>query len=291
MSARVVVIGDAMLDVIVRPLGPVAPTSDTPSRIRISRGGSAANIAVALARSCAVTYVGVVGDDETGAMFARDLEHAGVVARLHVVPGSTGVVVAMVDSDGQRAMMSDRGVNPELSMDHVHEVLSGRFDHLHVSGYTVLDAATRHVASAALRLARDRGASTSVDACSVAPLERMGADEFLGAIGRVTMLFSNEEEALALSREGDVESASQRLSSLVDEVVITRGPLGALVRRGSEYWLAHSRNVEVLDTTGAGDAATGAYVAARLGGSACDEALELAMASAAQVVGHLGASD
>lgn len=290
MRTRVVVVGDAMLDVIVRPLGRVAPTSDTPSRVRISRGGSAANMAVALARHHDVVYVGAVGDDEPGAMFTRDLERSGVLARLEVVRGSTGVVVARVDHDGQRAMMTDRGVNPELSLRHVHEVLAEPFDHLHVSGYTVLDDVTRHVASAALEMSRDRGASTSVDACSVAPLERVGADAFLHAIGRVSMFFSNDEEALVLARESDVDAASQRLARIVDELVITRGARGALVLRGDDHWSARSKDVAVLDTTGAGDAATGAYLAARLQGVECAAALELAMASAATVVGHLGAS-
>ncbi|MHB1208455.1 MAG: carbohydrate kinase family protein [Acidimicrobiales bacterium] len=291
MSPRIVVIGDAMLDVIVRPLGPVAATSDTPSRVRISRGGSAANMAVTLARHHDVTYVGVVGDDESGAMFTRDLERAGVRAKLEVVSGSTGVVVALVDRDGQRAMMTDRGVNCELSLDHVRDALVEHFDHLHVSGYTVLDDATRGIATAALDLSRARGASTSVDACSLAPLEKLGAAVFLHAIGRVTMLFSNEEEALALAHETDVEVASERLAEAVDELVVTRGANGALVRRGDDHWFARAKVVDVLDTTGAGDAATGSYLAARLRGSQCGDALELAMASAATVVGHLGASD
>ncbi|MHB1087638.1 MAG: carbohydrate kinase family protein [Acidimicrobiales bacterium] len=290
MRSRIVVIGDAMLDVIVVPLDRVAPTSDTPSRVRISRGGSAANMAVTLAHHHDVTYVGAVGDDEPGAMFTRDLERTGVLARLALVSGPTGVVVALVDQDGQRAMMTDRGVNAELSLRHVRAALAAPFDHLHVSGYTVLDEATRHVASAALEISRERGASTSVDACSVAPLERLGADAFLHAIGRVTMLFANEEEALVLAREGDIDAASQRLARVVDELVITRGANGALVIRGDDHWSARSRDVAVLDTTGAGDAATGAYLAARLRGAACSEALDLAMASAATVVGHLGAS-
>ena len=45
---RILVIGDVMLDVVVKPMTAVAPTSDTPARIRLSRGGSAANMAVAL---------------------------------------------------------------------------------------------------------------------------------------------------------------------------------------------------------------------------------------------------
>ena len=47
MTPRVVVVGDAMLDVVVRPSASVAPTSDTPSRVRVGRGGAAANLAVA----------------------------------------------------------------------------------------------------------------------------------------------------------------------------------------------------------------------------------------------------
>lgn len=289
MSSRVVVIGDAMLDVIVRPLAPRAPTSDTPSRIRITRGGSAANMAVTLGARHDVHYVGAVGDDEAGALFARELEVAGVTPLLEILAGSTGVVVALIDDDGQRAMMTDRGVNSLLSMESVLGALADRFDHLHVSGYTVLDEATRDIATTALALSRSRGASTSVDACSAAPLATLGADAFLRAIGRVTMLFANEEEALLLASTTDLDAAGERLTEFADEVLITRGVLGAQVLRGTGRWSASSKDVVVVDTTGAGDAATGAYLGARLVGTECGEALALAMETAADVVGGLGA--
>ena len=74
---RVLVVGDAMLDVVVRPLGPLAPTSDTPARVRLGRGGAAANLAVALAAADAsvqVEYAAAVGDDAAGELFRRELE-------------------------------------------------------------------------------------------------------------------------------------------------------------------------------------------------------------------------
>jgi sugar/nucleoside kinase (ribokinase family) len=288
MTKRIVVIGDAMLDVVVRPEEPLAPTSDTKSKVRFSRGGSAANMAVALGAHHDVVYVGVVGNDEPGEMFARDLEDAGIGAELQVEEGSTGVVVAIVADDGQRAMMTDRGVNSLLSIDTVNDALSGHFDHLHVSGYTILDDATRPVAASALETARARGASTSVDACSVGPLAMLGAVEFLESAGHVTMLFANEEEALLLSGADDVKGAGAALRVAGDEVVITRGTNGAVVARGNDEWTQLSRNVEIVDTTGAGDAATGAYLSARLNGLDCDESLRLAMESASSVVGGLG---
>lgn len=243
---------------------------------------------VVLAARHDVVYVGVVGDDEPGEMFTRDLTGAGVSARLQVAPGPTGVVVAVVAGDGERAMMTDRGVNSLLSWDTVAAALAEHFDHLHVSGYTVLDDATRPVASAALGVARARGASTSLDVCSVGPLTRLGASEFLKSAGRVTILFANEEEALLLAGASGIEAAGPRLRAVADEVVITRGGHGATVFHDDEVLSRPSKGVEVVDTTGAGDAATGAYLSARLNGMDCEQALIEAMEIASTVVRGLG---
>jgi sugar/nucleoside kinase (ribokinase family) len=116
----------------------------------------------------------------------------------------------------------------------------------------------------------------------------LGAVEFLESAGHVTMLFANEEEALLLSGADDVKGAGAALRVAGDEVVITRGTNGAVVARGNDEWTQLSRNVEIVDTTGAGDAATGAYLSARLNGLDCDESLRLAMESASSVVGGLG---
>ena len=81
MTPRVVVVGDAMLDVVVRPSASVAPTSDTPSRVRVGRGGAAANLAVAIASAdpgLEVVYVAAVGDDAAGEIFRRELEESPV---------------------------------------------------------------------------------------------------------------------------------------------------------------------------------------------------------------------
>ena len=287
---RLVIIGDVMLDVVVRPLGPVAPTSDTASEVQLSRGGSGANIAVAAAELGGdVFYVGAAGDDAGAHSFIDDLARAGVSAQIEVTPSSTGVVVALVAADGQRAMLTDRGANRRLSLDHVMSCLADPFDHLHVSGYTLLDDATRGAGVAALRTAKSRGMSTSVDVCSVAPLRAMSTATFLAATAGATWLFANEEEALALSATHDVELALDRLSSSFDEVVVTRGPLGALVRVGTARFIAPSVSRGIVDTTGAGDAATGAYLTSRLNGSSIEQSLDVAMQSAANVVRGLGA--
>ncbi len=128
---RILVIGDVMLDVVVKPMTAVAPTSDTPARVRLSRGGSAANMAVALALTGHhVTFLGASGDDVAAQLFSESLLEAGVRAALERVDAPTGVVVAMVGEDAQRAMLTDRGANPMLTMEHVLTQLERPFDHL-----------------------------------------------------------------------------------------------------------------------------------------------------------------
>ncbi len=283
--ARVVVVGDAMLDVVTRPEGPVAPTSDTPSRTRVGRGGSGANVAAALAGGHEVLYVAAIGEDDAGELVERALRAEGVEPRLERHAGATGVVVSIVAPDSQRAMLTDRGVNPLLTLDHVRSALEGS-DHLHLSGYTLLDPATRALASRALGLAREAGASTSLDACSAEPLARLGAGAFLEAGRDARWLFANEEEATLLDPAGPPFAS---LAQRCEELVVTRGPAGAMARRAGSLVEVPARSHEALDSTGAGDAATGAYLSARLAGEDPLGALEVAMEAAARVVARLGA--
>lgn len=292
MSSRIVVVGDVMLDVVVRPLDSVAPTSDTPARVRVGRGGSGANLAVALRAAASerylVSFAGVGADDAAARIVREDLESAGVRTHLATVPGATGVVVSLVAQSGERAMMTERGVNGQLQMGHVATLLDDSLAHLHVSGYTALDDRTRSLVPRLISAARDVGAGTSVDVCSLEPLRQVGIEVFRAAVAEASMLFANEEEALLLSGESTVDAALAALARDWDEVVVTRGARGALARRGRDEASAPARGAAVVDTTGAGDSATGTYLAHRLGGADLATSLAHAMDAAARVVRALG---
>ncbi|MGH3732072.1 MAG: carbohydrate kinase family protein [Acidimicrobiales bacterium] len=288
--SRVVVLGDVMLDVAVRRLAPIAPTSDTPSRIRVSRGGSGATLALAVsAGGHDVTYLGAAGRDGASTIVRDALARANVTADLEVVDASTGTVVSLVDVDGQRSMLTDRGANSLLSGPYVLTRLAVPFDHLHVSGYVLLDAATRSIGVAALEFARERHRASSVDVCSVAPLQEMTPGRFLEAASGATQLYANEEEALVLTSLSDVDDALEFLAARFNEVVITRGARGALSANGEVRARVVAHEARVVDTTGAGDVATGTYLGARLRGELPERALEVAMAASARVVEELGA--
>jgi ribokinase len=279
-----------MLDVVVRRLAPLAPSSDTPSSIRVARGGSGASLALAVARGGHdVIYVGAAGNDGAATIVRDALRSANVTAQLESVDAPTGTVVSLVSDDGQRAMLTDRGANSLLSESFVLGRLAVPFDHVHVSGYVLLDPATRAVGVAALALANERRRPSSVDVCSVAPLRHMTPATFLEAASGATQLFANEEEALVLTGATDADEALEFLAARYHDVVITRGSHGAIAAVGETRCRVSAHDVAVVDTTGAGDAANGTYLGARLRELSPQRALEEAMAASAHVVGELGA--
>ena len=113
---RVLVVGDVMEDVIVRPEGPLARGSDRRAAISVKPGGSAANQAAWLARfGVAVDLVARVGKGDVEREAER-LAKAGVTPHLAGDEGhETGRLVVLIDPDGERSFLTDRGANLALS--------------------------------------------------------------------------------------------------------------------------------------------------------------------------------
>jgi sugar/nucleoside kinase (ribokinase family) len=289
-----VVVGDVMVDVLVEVRSALAHASDTPSRIATAPGGSAANLAVWLSRAGArVLIAATVGKDPFGQASLRALAREGVdTSGVASVDRSTGIVVALVEPDGQRSMLTDRGANLWLSHAGVEAALGSleRGGHVHVSGYSLLDDASRPAGLHALARAGDAGATRSADASSAGPLEAVGPSRFLEWVGGVGSLFCNLDEAKLPSGQPDARSAAGTLAATVGEVIVTDGARGAVVARGSEVLAVPAVDGSTAtDTTGAGDAFNGTYLARRLAGDSVSVATSLATAAAASAIATSGA--
>jgi sugar/nucleoside kinase (ribokinase family) len=253
-------LGDLLLDVIVRPAGPATPDGDTPALTRAAPGGQAANVAAwAVALGGRGRVICQRGDDAAGELVTQEVERHGVEGRGPVVRGRSGVVVSLVDDDGRRTMLSDRGVAPELE-----EIDSGWLegaDWLHVSGYALLREPIARTALAAARLAP----RVSVDLSSAADIQAYGADRFRALLEELgpELVFANEDEREAV---GDFDAAW----------VVKLGARGARFPEGE----LPARPAAVVDATGAGDALTAGYL---VGGP------EVALDAAARCVGRMGA--
>jgi sugar/nucleoside kinase (ribokinase family) len=286
----VLVVGEVMTDIIVRPTGPLVVGSDRRASILARPGGSGANQAVWLAAAgLAVRFaarVAATDRDRLTAQFAQ----AGVEARLGGDPERpSGTLVTIVAPDGERSFLTDKGANAALSAEDLPATLLDDCRMLVVSGYSLFEPTPRMAVIALLRAALARGVPVAVDPASVGFLEEVGPADFLGWTAGATMIFANDAEAAALT--GLVESDGQvrALGASYGRVVIKRGAAGAVL--GDRSGILCSRPapaVAVVDSTGAGDAFAAAFIAVELSGAAVEAALQQAILAGADAVTRLG---
>jgi ribokinase len=289
---RVVVVGDVCADVVVRLAGRPAPGSDRPAAIATLGGGAGGNVAAHLAAlGTPVVLAGCVGDDLPGSALCADLADGGVTVAVRTVPGApTGTVVCLVEPGGERSMLTDRGANLALRCGDVPVPPPG--GHLHLSGYTLLDDGSRTAGLAALAAAAEAGCTVSVDPASTGPLTAYGVDRWLADTAAADLLLPNADEAQLLTGCADPAAAARALAGRHPVVVVSLGADGALWAAGDVLVHRPAHPVDVVDTTGAGDALTAGVLSvwtAAHGRPDPVEALEAGLRRAAVVVGRPGA--
>jgi ribokinase len=178
--------------------------------------------------------------------------------------GRNGVVVSLVELDGDRTMVSDRGVAPELAPDELEDEWFKGCHWLHLSGYSLMREPIGTAAERAVELARRAEARISVDLSSVNVIREFGPQRLAERFVRIRpdVVFGNEAEHAEVSVPSEIH-------------IVKRGPAGATID-GRDYEPVPG---DVVDTTGAGDALAAGYL---VGGP------ELAMEAAARCVAKLG---
>lgn len=288
----VVVVGELMVDVLARLSGPLARGSDTPSTVTTGGGGSAANVAAWLVGlGVPTSYVGRVGDDPLGQEAVTGLRALGVTTYVSTdAERPTGMCVVLVETDGERSMLPDPGANTTVRPEHLPRRAFRPRAHLHLSGYTLLAEGSRDAGLAALGLAREAGMTVSVDPSSAAPLEAVGAARFLAWTHGADLLLANAAEAAVLTGIPDPHQGAAQLAETYGEVVVKRGAAGALWHGGFIAASAPAeRGVEVVDTTGAGDAFAAGFLATWLLHPEPETALAAGNRLAARAVATVGA--
>lgn len=289
----VVVVGDLLYDLILTVENPLVPGTDNFAEIAGRPGGSSANLAAWLAALGVEThFVGRVGTDPIGDELAEGLRSVGVAAHLaRDGEHGTGKVVVLVDGDGERTMITDRGASARLSPQDLPEGLFKQGSHLHLSGYVFSgDAARRETALLTLRLARKAGMTVSVDPASTAVLRGLGPAAFLGRTGGADLVFPNLDEGALLAGSSEVEVVLDLLRRHYGAVVLKLGAEGAAYADATgEKARVPAAETRVVDTTGAGDALCAGFLAAWLAGEPPAEALRRGVGLAARVVGRVGA--
>ncbi|WP_437793681.1 carbohydrate kinase family protein [Sorangium sp. So ce693] len=289
-AGRVLVVGDVMTDVIVRPEGPLVRGSDRRAKIESRPGGSGANQAVWLGSMGAkVSLVARVG--------AKDKPHLEAYFRsFHVDPilvadpqSPSGVLVILVDADGERSFLTDRGANLALEPSDMPVGLLDETRLVLLSGYSLFAEGPRRAALRLAEEARRRGVPIALDAASVGFLREVGVGSFLEWTRGMSTLLANADEAEALSGAGDLTAQMIALGAYFERVIIKRGARGAAVGGRQGVRLDEpAPQVEVVDTTGAGDAFAAGFITAELLGAREAECLRRGIEAGSRAVKQLG---
>jgi sugar/nucleoside kinase (ribokinase family) len=277
---RILVIGDVMTDVIVRPEGPLAKGSDRRAEITFQPGGSAANQAAWLASfGVEVDFVARVGAADVERETAL-LEAAGVTPWLAGDAGlETGRLIALIDPGGERSFLTDRGANDAMEAGDTGDALIAGAALIHLSGYSFFAPGPRAAVFDVMQRAGDK--PISVDPASAEFLREAGAENFLAWTRGASILFPNAEEAAILAGSDEAETQCGRLAALYPLVVVKRGAAGCEAAAGARRWRAAAPKVDAIDTTGAGDAFVAAFLSQHLAGAEIEAALARAAAAGA----------
>lgn len=281
--------GAHILDVLVRPVSEIPPGQDTAlvEQMRMTAAGTAAGTALTFAKlGAAVRTAGAIGTDPQGDLLLSLLDRAGIDAGLVVrkadVPTSSTVLP--IRPNGERPALHLLGANIAYTLDDVDWDAVAAADHIHLGGTEMLgpDFATR-----VLKHAKDNGVTTSVDL--IAPGGMGTFDLIAPALEYTDYLLPNEEQVIGFTGAADLAEGCKRLLDAgAGLLAVTCGSKGAVVVSHEGMQQVPAFKVDVVDTTGCGDAFSAGFVCATLIGRSPHDAAVLGNAVAALVAQGLG---
>jgi len=261
-------------------------------RSKMSGGGSAGNTVTAVSQlGGKAYYTCLVAKDELGEFFLDELRKDGIDTSLtyeQCPEGLTGRCLVMTSPDAQRTMNTFLGVSSFLSPEHVNEPAIRQSAYVYLEGYLVASPKGLAALKEAKKIAERNKVSVALtfsDPSMVKYFSRQ-MEEVVGA--SVDLLFCNDEEALIYTGTNTLAEAREKLKQVAKRFVITLGANGALVYDGDTFIQIEPYKVVAVDTNGAGDMFSGAFMYGITHGHSFAQAGKLASMASSKVVAQWG---
>jgi sugar/nucleoside kinase (ribokinase family) len=286
---RAIAMGVHVLDVLVRPVEaiPEGQGGELVEQIRITAAGSAGGAALVLAKLGAnVRSAGAIGTDAVGDMLLGLLERDGVDTSLLVRRDDvqTSASVLPIRPTGERPAFHVVGANGSYGLDDAPWDAIADATHLHLGGPEFMGG---EAAAQILSRAREGGAVTSADI--LAPGDTGLLEWIAPALPQLDYLLPNDEQVLGFTGASDlVEGCRALVERGAACVVATRGADGVLIVDLDTDESVPAFEVDVVDTTGCGDAFSAGFLRGLALGRDRRGAAELGCAAAALVAQGLG---
>jgi sugar/nucleoside kinase (ribokinase family) len=288
---RVIALGVHVVDVLVRPVTeiPEGQGGALVDSIRITAAGPAGGTALTLAKLGAeVRSAGAIGTDALGDVLVDLLRRAGVDPSLLVRRDEvqTSASVLPIRPDGSRPAFHVVGANATYSSADAPWDAIAAATHLHLGAPEFMGG---EEAAKILSFAREHGVTTSADL--LAPGDQAAAvlDWIAPVFAHLDYLLPNDEQVLGLTGADDLVDGCRALCDRgVGCVAATRGAEGAVVVDAGGERAVPAFAVDVVDTTGCGDAFSAGFLRGLALGRDPAAAATLGCACAALVATGLG---
>lgn len=257
MDPDVISIGDITTDILLYISNyPNRGQDVKASKFRIDLGGSATNFAVAMRRlGLSSGIIGKVGDDKLGDLAVAELKKEKVdISHVGIEKGApTGLVISVVDRYGERTMFSARGANDRLRPEEVDVKYVRKAKLLHISGYSLISDISRKTVFKYAQVAKENGALISFDP---GPLLRLIKPRIIFQILNLVDVFLPNAAELKMISKGEsfVRSIDYVLNHGPKIIGLKLGRKGCIIAQKGEKVIIPAFRVNVIDTTGAGDA-------------------------------------
>jgi len=280
-----VVFGNVTLDVICYPVNEVPRyESIIFDEVAVSPGGCGSNTAIGLVSLGIPTgIVARTGDDEAADLLSRYWQRVGVNTNFvtRTIGAATGTSIGLIDADFQPRFIHTPGANRGMTADAIEPLILAacgvRF--FHIAGFFVLPNLFGGVASRLSEL-RELGIATSLDVVFNVRMDEPELRQALwAAMPHLDTFIANDHEAARLTGEANYENAALYLKERgAEQVIIKLGASGCFGLSDTYTGIVPATKVDVLDTTGAGDAFSAGFIA----GLARDEVFQRACSSGNQ---------
>jgi sugar/nucleoside kinase (ribokinase family) len=295
MSIDIVTVGCVCADVMVRPVEQIPERGKLAlvPNLEIHLGGLAgvtASVFSQLGGNAA--FIGKLGADGFGDYVVAQLNAAGVLTG-HVTrsdDANTSATVVLISEDGERTFLHHLGTNAVTTEHDIEPDFVKQAKLLHWGGPAVTPMLDGAPMGRVFKQARESGVKTSMDTCFDGNGTWFPLIEH--ALPHLDIVMSSLEEAQHYTgKEAPEDIADFYRSFGVETVMIKLGPDGMFLKDSGASHLLPGHKVDVVDTTGAGDASCGGFLYGYVNGWDLLRCGTLANAVGALTVQHMGGAE
>jgi ribokinase len=236
---------------------------------------------------CKVGFIGKVANDREGKMLMEDFRREGVNTKgiIRAEAGRSGTVMGFVDEKGERALYVDPGVNDTISFEEIDVGYACQAKFIHLTSFV-----GEKSFEAQRRLVENLPEDVKVSLDPGELYARKGIKALNQILERTFVFMPNSRELTLLTGIEDyVKGAEKMLELGVRVVAIKLGGKGCYVTDGRENHHVEAFKVQIVDTTGAGDAFCAGFLYGLLNGKSLKECVKLGNFVASRCIMKMGA--